>query len=352
MKRISVSQLKLLLDSDPDRVRFVDVRSPGDWETGRIPGALNIPYWYFTNNLPGGLIEGQFNYSPTVFYCGAELLSTMCVEAFPKGCDFAVLEGGFGSWLNSQMPVERDEELSDELFERYRPQVRAIGEKAQERLLQARVGVIGLGGLGCPAVQYLAGAGIREIVLVDHDRVSESNLHRQVLYGSRNIRDRLVGDSKAVAAADAVIRLNHHVRVIATNSRLTQENAAEIITGCAVVLDCTDNFETRFVLHAVAKELGIPVVYGASQGMQGEVAVFGPDGPCYRCMTPEAPEIAGCVESGAFGPMCGVIGSMQAAEALKIAAKIDTMYGLLTRFDMLSGQSFKIHINKRQGCCA
>jgi molybdopterin/thiamine biosynthesis adenylyltransferase/rhodanese-related sulfurtransferase len=346
MRYVSVSELKELVDSH--KIQIIDVRTPEDWISCRIPGAFNVPYWKFSSvshdheiNSLRRLISGF------VYYCGSELLSGLCAQSFPEGVEAAILKGGLQAWISRGFPTECDEEFSDTKLERYRPQVRTIGERAQERLLKARVGIIGLGGLGCSAAQYLYGAGIGSVILVDNDIISESNLHRQILYGTND-----VGKLKVSIAADALIHINKHVRTIAITDRLNSGNAVNIIDQCQVILDCTDNYESRLTLHNAARIKNIPVVYGASQGMQGEVAVFTPGGSCYSCMSPPVENVEqNCSIDGAFGPICGMVGSMQAAETIKIITNMGCpLYSRLVRFDVLNGKIYQIKLNKRDNC--
>ena len=210
-----------------------------------------------------------------------------------------------------------------------------IGEAGQEKLRRGSVLIVGAGGLGSPAALYLAAAGVGTIGLVDFDRVDVTNLHRQVLYGTSD-----VGRPKLDAAQERLADLNPEVRVMAHDARLTSENALEILRGYDVILDGTDNFATRYLVNDACVLLGKPNVYGSIFRFDGQVSVFATsDGPCYRCLYPEPPPpglVPSCAEGGVLGILPGIVGSLQATEAIKLIAGIgETLAGRLLLFDAL-----------------
>lgn len=192
-----------------------------------------------------------------------------------------------------------------------------FGEEGQVRLREAGVLLIGAGGLGSPAALYLAAAGVGRIGLVDADTVDLSNLHRQILHGTTSL-----GRPKVDSAAETLARLNPHVDVVPLNLRLTSENALDTLAGWDVVIDGSDNFPTRYLVNDACVLLGIPLAYGAVFRFEGQASVFGlPDGPCYRCLfrdPPPAGLVPGCEEAGVMGVLPGIIGTIQATEALKL----------------------------------
>jgi molybdopterin/thiamine biosynthesis adenylyltransferase/rhodanese-related sulfurtransferase len=210
-----------------------------------------------------------------------------------------------------------------------------IGPEGQEKLHRAKVLIVGAGGLGSPAALYLAAAGVGTIGLVDFDRVDLTNLHRQVLYGTSD-----VGRPKLEAASERLHELNPEVQLIAHEARLSSENALEILRDYDVVLDGTDNFPTRYLVNDACKLLGKPNVYGSVFRFDGQVSVFATaDGPCYRCLYPDPPPphlVPNCAEGGVLGVLPGVIGTLQATEAIKlITGAGETLAGRLLLFDAL-----------------
>jgi molybdopterin/thiamine biosynthesis adenylyltransferase/rhodanese-related sulfurtransferase len=211
------------------------------------------------------------------------------------------------------MPLNRDEVL------RYQRHISlaGFGLAAQERLKAASVLVIGAGGLGCPALLYLAAAGVGRIVIVDPDIVDATNLQRQVLYTSSDI-----GANKAEAAAQKLRALNSLIQVEAATVLFQRSNALELVRSCALVVDGSDNFPTRYLVNDACVMAGRPLIYGAIQGFEGQVSVFNwQGGPTYRCLFPEPPEagsVPNCTEAGVLGAVTGIIGTLQACEAIKV----------------------------------
>jgi sulfur-carrier protein adenylyltransferase/sulfurtransferase len=211
-----------------------------------------------------------------------------------------------------------------------------FGPEAQERLKAASVLVIGAGGLGCPALLYLAAAGVGRIVIVDPDSVDLSNLQRQVLYLTAD-----KGANKAVTAAARLRAINPLIRVDAHPVRFDRGNALELVRSCDLVVDGSDNFATRYLVNDACVIAGRPFVYGAIQGFEGQVSVFNwKGGPTYRCLFPEPPEqgsVPNCAEAGVLGAVTGLIGTAQACEAIKVLAEIGTpLSGKLLIWDALT----------------
>ncbi|MGN6186370.1 MAG: molybdopterin-synthase adenylyltransferase MoeB [Thermoanaerobaculia bacterium] len=224
-----------------------------------------------------------------------------------------------------------------------------IGTEGQAKIAKASVLIIGAGGLGSPAALYLAAAGIGRIGLVDFDRVDETNLHRQILYATSD-----VGRSKLDAAAARLRDANPTIAIETHDARLTSENALDILRGYDVVIDGTDNFATRYLVNDACVLLGIPNVYGSVYRFDGQVSVFATnEGPCYRCLQPEPPPphlVPSCAEGGVLGILPGVIGTLQATEALKIVTGIgETLAGRLLLFDALRMTFRTVKLRKRCG---
>jgi len=249
--------------------------------------------------------------------------------------------------------------LTDAQLERYARHIllREIGGAGQRRLLDAKVLVIGAGGLGAPSLLYLAAAGVGTIGIVDDDVVSLSNLQRQVLFASAEI-----GTPKVDAAAARLAALNPDVRVERHRTRLTEANADALIRPYGLVLDGCDNFATRFAVNAACVRLGKTLVSAAIGEFDGQIAVFQPQRrdargerlPCYRCFVPEAPEgAATCTEQGVVGALAGVIGTWAALEVVKeIVGFGDSLAGRIVLFDGLSAETRKVRLRRDPACPA
>ena len=260
------------------------------------------------------------------------------------------LDGVCGSVIAEERlrPLSRDE------LERYHrnalvPQVGLVG---QQRIRASRVLLIGAGGLGAPAALYLAAAGVGTIGLIDDDDVDVSNLQRQVIHATA-----AVGRPKVDSAAEAIRALNPDVEVVAHRSRLTADNARELLGGWDVVIDGTDNFPTRYLVNDAAVMLGLPLVHGAVLGFNGQVGVFDARrGPCYRCLHPAPPpagSVPSCAEAGVLGVLPGIIGTMQAAEALKLViGGGQPLLGRLAMLDAWGAHLREIPVAKNPACPA
>lgn len=236
---------------------------------------------------------------------------------------------------------------------RYHRQIilQEIGSAGQARLASARVLVVGAGGLGCPALQYLAGAGVGTIGIIDHDRVDLSNLHRQILFRSDD-----QGQPKALAAKNRLVALNTAITIHAHDTELDDANSIGLFSDYDIILDGTDNFPTKFLINDVAVKLGKPVVYGSIQRFDGQVSVFDAScGPCYRCLHPQPPRgvVPNCAEAGVIGALAGIIGTMQAMEVIKLIIRHDSfkpLCGTLWMIDSKTMETRTLKIPKRADC--
>jgi adenylyltransferase/sulfurtransferase len=242
--------------------------------------------------------------------------------------------------------------MNDEQLLRYSRQIllKEVGYEGQERLLQARVLIIGLGGLGSPVAMYLAAAGIGQLVLVDFDEVEISNLQRQVVHGTADI-----GRPKVESARDTLQALNPDIAVSVINKKLDQAALAEAVAGSDVVVDCSDNFSTRFMINQACADAGRPLVSGAAIRMEGQVTVFHherPDSPCYRCLYREIedqPET--CSNNGVLAPLVGIIGSVQATETIKVLLGLDgTLGGRLLLLDAVDMEWRSMQLRRDPAC--
>ncbi|HYL51833.1 MAG TPA: molybdopterin-synthase adenylyltransferase MoeB, partial [Acidimicrobiia bacterium] len=260
--------------------------------------------------------------------------------------------GGFGRWKNEGRPWITPATLTPEQRNRYHRHILLpeVGEEGQQKLLEAKVLLLGAGGLGSPAALYLAAAGVGTLGIVDMDVVDASNLQRQILHNMERIGDRKVDSAKKTLTA-----INPDVDVVTYDVRFGADNILDIIDGYDVIVDGTDNFPTRYLLNDASLLKRIPVVHGSIFRFEGQVTVFDPyNGPCYRCLLPEPPppELApSCAEAGVLGVLPGIIGSIQALEAIKLILGLgDPLRGRLLAYDALE-QSFRSFKVRRDPTC-
>ncbi|WP_439521758.1 HesA/MoeB/ThiF family protein [Marivita sp.] len=250
-------------------------------------------------------------------------------------------------------PVTRGDNFSASELERYARHIvlREIGGPGQKALRDAKVLVIGAGGLGAPALQYLAAAGVGTIGVMDDDVVENANLQRQVIH-----RDQDIGMPKVFSAQAAMMAQNPYVEVRPYHRRLTEAVAADLVGEYDLLLDGTDNFESRYLANRVAVEAGKPLISGALSQWEGQISVFdtGSGTPCYQCIFPEAPAAGlapSCAEAGVIGPLPGVIGSMMAVEAIKVITGAgQALRGEMLIYDALWGETRKIALKRREEC--
>ena len=344
---IDVAGARALLDDD---AVLVDVRRPDEWDLAHIPGALHVPQPELLDRA------GEIGPPETrvVVYCRVGNRSLFAAAALRKlGYDAVSIAGGIEAWAEAGLPVEAPDDLDDAKRERYSRHVLIpeVGLDGQRRLLESRVLVVGAGGLGSPALLYLAAAGVGRLGFVDDDVVDASNLQRQVLHSTSAL-----GEPKVDSAARRIRALNPDVEPVAYSERLTPETVDRVLgDGWDVVVDGADNFPTRYLLNDASVWHDVPVVHGSIFRFEGQVTVFAPGrGPCYRCLFPEPPppELApSCAEGGVLGVLPGVIGSLQGAEALKLVLGIgDPLVGRLLLFDALAGSFDEVAVRRDPAC--
>jgi sulfur-carrier protein adenylyltransferase/sulfurtransferase len=228
-----------------------------------------------------------------------------------------------------------------------------VGMSGQKRLKNARVLVIGAGGLGSPALLYLAAAGVGTLGIAEFDEVDESNLQRQIIHGQSDI-----GKSKAQSAKESISETNPYVEVILHEERLDNDNVMSVFEGYDLIVDGTDNFATRYMVNDAAYFLGIPYVWGSIYRFDGQASVFAPkqveDAPCYRCLYPEPPPpgmVPSCAEGGVLGVLCASIGAIQVNEAIKLLTGIgEPLVGQLMIYDALEMEYRKLRVRKDPNC--
>jgi len=336
----------------PDAV-VLDVREPEEYEQGALPGALHIPRGNLESNIESRVTDKD---APVIIYCAqgnrwafaARTLSDMGYS------DVVSMSGGFNQWKDQGRDWKTPQSLTPEQRNRYsrHTMLPEIGVEGQLKLLDSRVLLLGAGGLGAPAGLYLAAAGVGTVGVVDMDVVDESNLQRQILHNM----DRL-GERKVDSAKKTLTALNPDVNVVTHDVRLGADNVMDIISGYDVVIDGADNFPVRYLLNDASLKAGVPVVHGSIFRFEGQATVFKPyDGPCYRCLIPEPPpaDLApSCAEAGVLGVLPGIIGSIQALEAVKLLLDLgDSLSGRLLAYDSLE-QSFRtFKLNRDPECPA
>ena len=327
---------------------LLDVREPDEYEQGAIASSIHIPRGQIESSIENRLPDRQ---TKLVVMCAGGVRSAFAVQTLEQlGYDNSVsMDGGFNKWKDEGRPWSRPRTLTPEQRSRYQRHllVPEVGEEGQLKLLNSKVLLLGAGGLGSPAAMYLAAAGVGTLGIIDMDVVDESNLQRQILHNTDRI-----GERKVDSAKKTLTSLNPDVDVVTYDVRLGADNIMEILAGYDVVVDGADNFPSRYLLNDASVKLGIPVVHGSIFRFEGQITVFDPrQGPTYRDMLPEAPpaEMApSCAEAGVLGVLPGIVGSIQALEALKLLLGVgEPLRGRLVAFDALemSFREFKLRVD-------
>jgi sulfur-carrier protein adenylyltransferase/sulfurtransferase len=331
----------------------LDVREPDEYDQGALPGAVHIPRGHLESQVESRIVDHDAH---IVVYCAGGTRSAFAADTLGQlgYNDVVSVIGGFNKWKDEGRPWLTPATLTAEQRNRYQrhillPEVDVAG---QTKLLESKVLLLGAGGLGSPAALYLAAAGVGTLGIIDMDVVDASNLQRQILHNM----DR-VGERKVDSAKKTLTSLNPDVNVVTYDVRLGADNVLDIFSGYDVIVDGTDNFPTRYLVNDASLKLDIPVVHGSIFRFEGQASVYLPHvGPCYRCQVPEPPppELApSCSEAGVLGVLCGIIGSIQAMEAVKLILGIgDSLAGRLLAYDSLE-QSFRtFKVNRDPDCPA
>jgi molybdopterin/thiamine biosynthesis adenylyltransferase/rhodanese-related sulfurtransferase len=331
----------------------LDVREPDEYEQGALPGAVHIPRGHLESQVENRIADRD---APIVVYCAGGTRSAFAAKTLTDlgYTDVVSMAGGFNKWKNEGRDWKTPETLSPEQRNRYQRHLLLpeVGEEGQKQLLASRALLLGAGGLGSPAALYLAAAGVGTIGIIDMDVVDDSNLQRQILHNIDRIGERKVDSAKKTLTA-----LNPDVDVVTYDVRLGADNVLDIIDGYDVIVDGTDNFPTRYLVNDASLLKRIPVVHGSIFRFEGQATVFAPyQGPCYRCMIPEPPpaELApSCAEAGVLGVLPGIIGSIQAMEAIKLLLGLgDPLIGRLLAYDALDESFRTFKVNRDPECPA
>jgi molybdopterin/thiamine biosynthesis adenylyltransferase/rhodanese-related sulfurtransferase len=331
---------------------WIDVREGDEWQEGHIPGAVHVPRGYLESRIETAVPDKS---TPVILYCAAGNRSAFAAKTLLElgYTNVSSLHGGFTDWKRNGNDIKLPRTLSPERRTRYSRHILIpeVGEEGQLKLLDSSILLIGAGGLGSPASLYLAAAGVGRIGIIDADIVDETNLQRQIVHSLDTL-----GTPKVDSAKSTLERLNPDVEVVPYRERLTSENIDRILDdGWDIIVDGADNFPTRYLVNDASVWRGIPVVHGSIYRFEGQATVFKPhEGPCYRCLFPEPPppELApSCSEGGVLGVLPGIIGSLQANEAIKLAAQIgEPLVGRLLLFDALYTEFSEVKIERNPNC--
>jgi len=350
IREVDVRQLNAALKNGQKPI-LVDVREQDEVEQGIIPGAIHIP----RGNLESRIEQYVGDYEvPIVAYCAVGNRSAFAAETLQQMGykDASSLKGGFGAWKDAGLEFVVPRELSPAQMKRYSRHVLIpeVGKAGQLKLLDARVLIIGAGGLGSPSAYYLAAAGVGTIGMVDSDVVDESNLQRQILHNSKRI-----GEPKVESAKQTLEDLNPDVKVVPYRTRLTRDNIVDLFKDYDLIIDGSDNFPTRYLVNDASVLLKKTVVHGSIFRFDGQVSVFKPfEGPCYRCVFPEPPppELAPtCDEAGTLGVLPGIVGLFEANEAIKLLLGIgESLIGKLLMIDALTNEFRTLRLKRDPNC--
>ncbi|MGH7271963.1 MAG: molybdopterin-synthase adenylyltransferase MoeB [Polyangiaceae bacterium] len=358
-KQVTLDELKRRIDAG-EKLTLVDVREKEEYRAGYIPGAVSIPRGFLEMQAEQKLPDKNAH---IIAYCAGGTRSALAAATLQDlgYTNVETANPGFVRWKDVNYPVEVPPQLSDAQRERYSRHILLpeMGEVGQARLLASKVLLLGAGGLGSPAALYLAAAGVGTIGIVDADVVDMSNLQRQIIHATSR-----VGMSKVDSAAKAIADINPDVRVVPHKERMNSGNVDRLFADYEVIVDGTDNFPTRYLVNDASVFLGKPVVHGSIFRFDGQVTTFIPAkaakklgverSPCYRCLYPEPPPphlAPSCQEAGVLGILCGIIGTLQATEAIKILlGKGTTLAGRLLTYDSLKMKFRELRLRPSPDC--
>lgn len=350
VRTVSLEEVKRRLEAK-EPIQLVDVREKDEVRAGFIPGALSIPRGFLEMQVEQKLPDKS---APIVLYCAGGTRSALAAHTLQM-LGYSRVESanpGFVRWKDLGFPIEMPPNLTDAQRDRYSRHLLLpeVGEVGQAKLLASKVLLLGAGGLGSPAALYLAAAGVGTIGLVDADVVDASNLQRQVIHATSR-----VGMPKVDSAEAAIRELNPDVNVVKFQERLTSANVDRIFEGFDVIVDGCDNFPTRYLVNDASVFHKKPVVHGSIFRFDGQVTTFLPgEGPCYRCLYPEPPPphlAPSCQEAGVLGILCGIIGTLQATEAIKLLLdRGDLLVGRLLTYDSLKLKFRELKLRRDKSC--
>ncbi len=350
VKELSPQQVHELLQNNGNHA-LLDVREKEEYREGHLDGAVSVPRGFLEMKMDAEVPDKS---TPIIAYCAGGVRSLLAGKVMQEMGydDVTSMSGGYTAWKNEGYDFVQDRQFTQEQLTRYSRHflLPEVGEEGQAKLLDARVLMVGAGGLGSPSAYYLAAAGVGTIGIIDHDVVDLSNLQRQILHTNDRI-----GEPKTESARKTLQGLNPDVNVIPIPERLTSENIMGIIEDYDIVVDGCDNFATRYLVNDACVMTGKPNVHGSIFQFEGQVTVFYPgNGPCYRCLYPEPPPpgmAPSCAEAGVLGVLPGLIGTIQAVETIKlILGKGDSLAGRLLHFNTLTMEINTLRLREDPDC--
>jgi len=335
-----------------DGTVLVDVREQHEFEERHIEGAIHVPRGYLESRIEQFVPDRS---QRVILYCATGIRSALAAKTLADDLgyeDVASMAGGITLWRDRGLPVVTPRSLTQEQKERYSRHVLVpeIGLAGQLKLLDAKVLLLGTGGLGSPTALYLAAAGVGTLGLIDDDVVDASNLQRQVIHTTERI-----GMPKTESARLTIEALNPDVEVVEHNVRFGADNVIELLSGYDIVVDGADNFPTRYLLNDASVRLRKPVVSASILSFDGQISTFVPfEGPCYRCLypTPPPPELApSCGAAGVLGVLPGIMGLLQALEVVKLVTGAGTpLIGRLLLFEALGTEFTELKVKRDPDC--
>jgi molybdopterin/thiamine biosynthesis adenylyltransferase/rhodanese-related sulfurtransferase len=333
-------------------IALIDVREQHEYEAGHLPGAIHVPRGHLESRIENAVPDRERR---VVLYCATGQRSALAADTLKQQLgyeDVASMNGGFVLWRDRGYEFVQPRILTDVQKQRYSRHllIPEVGIEGQQKLLDAKVLLVGAGGLGSPAALYLAAAGVGTLGIVDDDVVDLTNLQRQVIHNSER-----VGEPKVESARKTIAALNPDVEVKPYQTRLNADNVLDLIRDYDVIVDGADNFPTRYLLNDAAVRERKPVVHASILGFDGQLTVFLPyEGPCYRCLYPQPPpaDLApSCGANGVLGVLPGIMGLLQANEAIKlIIGKGEPLVGRLLLFEALSTQFTELKVRRDAAC--
>ena len=350
VRELSPQQVHELLQNNGKHV-VLDVREKEEYREGHLENAVSVPRGFLEMKMDAEVPDKS---TPIIAYCAGGVRSLLAGKVMQEMgyADVISMSGGYTAWKNEGYSFKQDRQFTQEQLTRYSRHflLPEVGETGQAKLLDARVLMVGAGGLGSPSAYYLAAAGVGTLGIVDHDVVDLSNLQRQILHTNDRI-----GELKTESARQTLQGLNPDVNVVPYAERLSSDNVMEIIKDYDIVVDGCDNFATRYLVNDACVMTGKPNVHGSIFQFEGQVSVFHPgNGPCYRCLYPEPPPpgmAPSCAEAGVLGVLPGLIGTIQAVETIKlILGKGDSLAGRLLHFNTLTMEINTLRLRQDPEC--
>jgi molybdopterin/thiamine biosynthesis adenylyltransferase/rhodanese-related sulfurtransferase len=349
IEEVDPSEVNELMD---EGVAVVDVRESEEFAAGHLPGARHVPRSYLESRIEAAVPDRS---TPVIVYCASGNRSAYAARTLAQELGYEnvrSMTGGITLWKDRGYEVQVPRAMTAEQRERYSRHllIPEVGVEGQQKLLDARVLLLGAGGLGSPTALYLAAAGVGTLGIVDDDEVDLSNLQRQVIHSTQRI-----GIPKVDSAEESIHAINPDVEVVKFKTRLDASNIMQIIDGWDVVVDGVDNFPTRYLLNDASVRLRIPVVSASILGFEGQLSVFKPyEGPCYRCLFREPPpaELApSCGANGVLGVLPGTMGLLQATEVIKLIVGVgEPAIGRLLLYDALAATLTEVRVRRDPDC--